>query len=317
MSRGYWRTIFAVVGWLVLVGLANAQQTPSPTLKGQPVTSGQQQERPGDHPAGDQENKKQPENLLTILRDVEAAIRDLIAKPDEGKDKGEEQREKDDLEAQQEMALWAKRMFVAAVASILLSVVGIILIWTTFKATRDGNKIAKEAMIAQTRPWVRFGMMEFLSTWQPTGELDYSVRCKLENCGQSPALNVQASGEIFFRENRVGASDALRERAAAARDKLHNIEFTIFPNDHGWAHFRLEYPNHRPATPVFVYAFLCTRYRIGGDEKIHQTSRLFKFETYVPQARKYFFEPLEVYKSMPRDLKFKFVAADTAGDYAD
>lgn len=208
-------------------------------------------------------------------------------------------------------------MALLSVAATVVSIWAVRLLRRTLRETQKANKTARQAMLAQTRPWIKVVSGRFYSAWQPTTELEARVNCKIRNIGKSPALSVYASGEIFFSANKVGASDALRERAAIARDRPYDVEYTIFPDSDGGGEFPLVYPRDRPAAPVYVYAFLCVRYRIEGDKTVHQTSRLYKLEIYVPQAKKFFFEPLEVYKVMPADLEFRFSPANTAGDYAD
>lgn len=59
------------------------------------------------------------------------------------------EREQRDLNAQEEMAIWAKRMFWAAVATVVVSGIGVVLIFITFQQTRraadSADRMAEEA----------------------------------------------------------------------------------------------------------------------------------------------------------------------------
>ena len=62
------------------------------------------------------------------------------------------QREQDDLAAQQTSALWTSIMGIAALIGMALSAVGVAFVWTTFQETRVANDIARENMFAAYRP---------------------------------------------------------------------------------------------------------------------------------------------------------------------
>lgn len=66
------------------------------------------------------------------------------------------ERNERDLVAQRQSALWAYIMGAAAVIGMGLSVIGVVLVWTTFAETKRANSIA----LAQNRAWLNFEMVE-------------------------------------------------------------------------------------------------------------------------------------------------------------
>ena len=62
----------------------------------------------------------------------------------------EEWRSERDLEAQQDMARWAMLMFFASAASVVVTIVGLLLIWRTLHHTRRAADYAR-AMVDETR----------------------------------------------------------------------------------------------------------------------------------------------------------------------
>ena len=67
------------------------------------------------------------------------------------------QREYDDLVAQRKSALWTSIMGVAALLGMLLSAVGVLLVWTTFQETKRTNQIAMRENARSTRRTVASG----------------------------------------------------------------------------------------------------------------------------------------------------------------
>jgi hypothetical protein len=96
------------------------------------------------------------------------------------------ERYEQDLVAQRTSAVWTFIMGSAAVVGMVLSTFGVYLVWTTFNATRDANKITREigkaqvgAYMSEDRVFVtsKDGEFQFTHVWH--------------NTGQSPALQCQ------------------------------------------------------------------------------------------------------------------------------
>ncbi|MGB7655423.1 MAG: hypothetical protein WBL74_08070 [Novosphingobium sp.] len=123
---------------------------------------------------------------------------------DQGRDK---HREYDDLVAQQTSALWTKIMGLAAITGMILSVVGVWLIYATFQETRAANDIAKD----DQRPWIDIEIVD-VSMSSSTETFDLTANIRIANRGQSPALNVES-----------------RARIAVSRGKDDSVQGEYFP----------------------------------------------------------------------------------------
>jgi hypothetical protein len=103
-------------------------------------------------------------------------------------------RDYDDLTAQRKSALWTFIMGVAALIGMALSVVGVVLVWTTFRETREANVIARDAQ----RAWVTLKANPKLVRLTGTDGLYMRVDFIAENTGGSAATHFAFESEIFF-----------------------------------------------------------------------------------------------------------------------
>lgn len=108
---------------------------PAP-LESQPVPEGRQTTSENGAAGQGQDKEPAPEKLSPSLDKIEAAIRDLITQERAAQGQGPKDEEIRDLEAQEGMALWAKAMFWATIAAVVLTFAGIVLIWRTLHHTR-------------------------------------------------------------------------------------------------------------------------------------------------------------------------------------
>lgn len=97
----------------------------------------------------------------------------------------EDHRLEQELVAQRKAANWALIMGVAAVFGAVFSTIGVILVWITFRATKEANSITREIGEAQVRAYVSVSSSKLhLSAGLPV------VEVSLQNSGQSPATEV-------------------------------------------------------------------------------------------------------------------------------
>ncbi|MGF7171522.1 hypothetical protein FHS91_003222 [Sphingobium xanthum] len=94
------------------------------------------------------------------------------------------ERDEQDLVAQKRSALWAYIMGAAAVIGMCLSVVGVYLVYTTFQATREANKIGQDALMAEHRPRIVIRRVDF-------------KQCERGIYGSFTATNIGGSDAIF------------------------------------------------------------------------------------------------------------------------
>ncbi|WP_415013724.1 hypothetical protein [Brevundimonas sp.] len=106
------------------------------------------------------------------------------------------EREQRDLDAQEDMAIWAQAMFWTALAQALLSAAGIVLIYITFRETRRAANSAEE-IVDVTRRSAERQMRAYLSIRRvqiedfKVGEYP-KVTIDLRNTGQTPAKRISA-----------------------------------------------------------------------------------------------------------------------------
>jgi Domain of unknown function (DUF6471) len=238
MSRKYWLPVFMVVGWLGACVTANAQQDSVPALESQVVPAGQKSDGgKGNENTTANENTK-ADHIWSALEKIEAAIRDTIPKVDASKEQRQEYRENTDLNAQQDMALWAKAMFLATVGSVVLTLIGIVLIWRTLHHTSRAADYTKD-MVVEAQATTKAANESVLVTRQ-IGEAQVRayLRCKsakyrilkdsvgatleIENVGQSPAQSVRISGTAAVQF--VGGSPSMPRVIAWALSKKKDVD---------------------------------------------------------------------------------------------
>lgn len=208
-----------------------AREAPNPTFEGQPVThTGEDQGTAGGENEGPTE-QPQTIDITPTLKRIETAIRDLIAEEDKLEREGEKQRDIRDLDAQEAMADWAKGMFWASVATVLLTFAALIAIIKTLKHTKraadyasDMVKEAKdttaaaiyaakaaEAANAQTAKASELDARAYLAVRDvKIGFMENdpvaNVHFTLQNAGKSLAFNVQAI-KFVRSDSSVGLGD--------------------------------------------------------------------------------------------------------------
>lgn len=116
------------------------------------------------------------------------------------------ERDEQDLVAQRVTALWTYIMGTAAVVGMVLSAVGVFLVWTTFRATREANEITRGIGQAQVRAYIsetgiRFEY--FQDPDYPEFPHGYKFRHDWENTGNSPAFACDLDSHFFV----VGVGD--------------------------------------------------------------------------------------------------------------
>ena len=109
-----------------------------------------------------------------------------------------------ELEAQQTVAVWTKAMGLAAVIGMSVGVLGLGLIFFTFRETRraanaglEANEIARESNERQLRAYVG-PEDEQVSDFRVGG--DGKFHCKVFNRGQTPAYNVRICSIVIFSQ---------------------------------------------------------------------------------------------------------------------
>lgn len=171
MSNSYRNVILAFAG---LILAANAQ--PIGNGAGSNSTAAQRDQ-----------NTAENANIAVGISRMGSALEAQNTKTDPY-EKERNEREIRDLQAQENSAYWAGAMFYATCVAVILSIVGIFLIYITFRAQRNGNDIAKDTAALQLRPYVMLTDDKLGDGKLEVGEIFYFA---IRNFGQTPARNLQ------------------------------------------------------------------------------------------------------------------------------
>ncbi|MEX0282123.1 MAG: hypothetical protein AB3N13_13150 [Arenibacterium sp.] len=127
--------------------------------------------------------------LLECKHDIEQAERDA-------------HRDQKDLKAQRYMALWAFIMAVASLFGLGVTVVGLVFIYRTLKASEKATDAAVQS-VAVSREIGEAQVRAYLSVDQATVEADNKghlvLKVTLKNSGNSPARRVRQTTRVEFR----------------------------------------------------------------------------------------------------------------------
>lgn len=186
MPRGYWSVILAFAG---LALAANAHAQPVGNDAGSNAAAAQSNQGPAKNA-----------NIAADVSRISSTPESQNANADPY-EKERNEREIRDLQAQENSAYWAEWMFYATCVAVLLSVVGIILIYITFRAQRKGNDIAGETAALQLRPYVMFTDEGGEAEKFETGE---KIQFGIQNFGQTPARNLQISRSWDIVKRPIG-----------------------------------------------------------------------------------------------------------------
>lgn len=249
--------------WFTATALGLALSTGA-LAQGKPESAGQQGETAT---ARQQDTTPEPsyaDRLLTAIERIEPAIRELIAEEDKVAAEAESRRNHADLEAQKSMALWAFWMFIASAVSVVLTGVGVVLIWRTLHHTRraadytsgmlkeakrttsvaligakEARRASEEAArsndimlashTAQSRPWMVLKIQLFDDAFvQDNGRVQFPVRVELRNIGKLPAENLH----IGVSSARYGVGETLDDFVKLhARDGAQWSEKVLLPDE--------------------------------------------------------------------------------------
>jgi hypothetical protein len=118
-----------------------------------------------------------------------------------------------DLQAQQDMAYWAKAVFFLGAMQLILSVVGIRFVWRSLQFNAKAVEAAFVAVHADNRPWLKFAV-------EPVSDLNRNntdffpegvgldIKVLIKNLGHSPAHGVK----VIVEEASVHYFDFFNDR---------------------------------------------------------------------------------------------------------
>lgn len=170
---------------------------------------------------------------------IKQADRKSCTPSKEAEQEKDNRRDYADLVAQRSSALWAKIMGIAALIGMGLSLIGVALVWTTFRETRKANEISRTSQ----RPWLDANIKLHGISKVASG---YALRIEvmIENVGSIPANHIRCSVDGFFLsdvissdpfdfgESRKSTDKAIKDavsRIYASNDACERDGLTIFP----------------------------------------------------------------------------------------
>jgi hypothetical protein len=315
------RTVI-LAGGLIVCGLALAQEPQQPTLKSEPIpTVGQQPSTAQSQPTA----KSQPtdaEQLMPVLQGIESAIRKLIPSEDTEQRRRQEEREKADLKAQEDMAFWAMTMFWATLATVLLTFAALIAIIrtlhhtrraadyaksmveeaakatnaanATFDEARLANEIARDGLIAQHRPWMTLELDSAgpVHLARP-GRGEVSVELTTTNIGNSPALMTMYKAKAYWTHDDWPKMEHLAKLVKETTERT--VEYphanVVLPKDDakfGFVRLQLN-PVMPKTTPTDgrkfnIVILCCVVYQTALSQKWFHTARIIYVRPKGPDA---------------------------------
>lgn len=222
MPRSYWLPIIAAIG---LALAANIQAKP---IGGNGHHYGDATHRESEVAAS-----PQPPQTSGDIRRIAAALEAANAHPNAN---AEEQRAKDNLKAQQDMAKWARIMLFIAGTEIAITALGVVLVGFTLSAARR-SAIAAEKSVKVTRNIGRAQSRAYLSAEGAdmyTQALSGRITIHIKNTGDTPAQWVEVESNARLVEVGSKASDIrLNPRGTVQQwplDPADGKEFTCTPD---------------------------------------------------------------------------------------
>jgi hypothetical protein len=141
----------------------------------------------------------------------------------------EQQRAEEDLDAQQQMAEWARWMLTATVVMGVITTLGVVFVWQTLEATRQMALDTRRIGEAQVRAYLTFSGSEVAYGSEDGPATYFLVRPRFKNTGQSPGMIVYAFCHIMFVDDLTSPIDYRVNRVSDYRTKLN-----VGPGEERW-----------------------------------------------------------------------------------
>jgi len=192
----------------------------------------------------------------------------------------EQQRSEEDLDAQQQMAEWARYMLYVSAVTAIVTFFGVIYVAKTLRATSDTLSVANEAnqiMRDEGRPWVtlsREADCNFFDRGGYQGELSWNFN--LKNKGKTPAHSINfdvraIKGKrvtVGLGELRQFAAHCVAEHSGQSVPILfpgEKTEFVRFQGAMGTT-YSIKDGRKEVVEGDYVTILFCLTYRIGLEE---------------------------------------------------
>lgn len=171
-----------------------------------------------------------------------------------------------------------------AVFGALVSILGTVLIWLAWKETRKANSISQGSAKTEQRAWVKFEIEARHGPRRYSDEmLRFAFRGKLDNIGNTPALDVSYYACLAFEEPDKFFSSLIKtikdegfawEGTPLLPGDDHLLSFTANVEEDKLAHAQWVQGRTDNTSPVFVA--MIVRYRTVHDGTWHHTAGLYR-----------------------------------------
>lgn len=193
MSRGYRLAIIAL-GLTLFAYQGHSQEAEETALESQPVAEERQSDGASCANDGAEDYSQLAERIAGELVGIKAAIRDLVAEIGAPESAEEKQRGDRDLQAQEDMAYWAKWMFLATLGTIVIAGVGI---YYVRKTLMESRRIGQ----AQVRAYIGIKSADIYFTSELAIPI---VEITAVNTGQSPTTEFSWALELQYHADGEG-----------------------------------------------------------------------------------------------------------------
>ena len=181
MSRSYWVSIFAVVGWVVLANFALAQA---------PNEQGIAKPTPSIKSYGSNETSNTESKASQFSLPVQIIQNQIEADHTQERERKSDEHDAKDLDAQIRAANAAERQIWIACSGVILTALGTVLLILNLWLSRQANTLSRDTLIAQTRPWLTVDNVTLKWMKIDENEVRVEVLFVVKNSGQSPAFQL-------------------------------------------------------------------------------------------------------------------------------
>jgi hypothetical protein len=201
--------------------------------------------------------------------------------PDEkAQQENDNRRDYADLVAQRSSALWAKIMGIAALIGMGLSLIGVALVWTTFRETRRANQISSATTEAENRAWIKVSVQLTSLHVYPDAIQMENLQVIIENVGFSVARQIVCWASFHVQHSgfmRIGKLDDIPDPQFIKSDRLLNLwhgqKETVLRRGHGLG----PNPHDLPSETFEVFMRVVVKYEtIFSPEKTRMTELIIR-----------------------------------------
>jgi len=104
------------------------------------------------------------------------------------------------------MAFWAKLLFFIGVASLVISVIGLMFLLRSLHHTKTAIRDNKDIGKIANKPYLTVNHVKYDASFQDDAKCPLAYFISFENLGQSPSYNIKISAHVEFQDERKTVS---------------------------------------------------------------------------------------------------------------